>query len=283
MNHANALCKQCESLDFCNLLIGPYRCIAQRKYALACLNHEDTHLLCSTYPGPSSVCLSLRLFCAINKYYIYIYIKVLYPGSTQTVLNTLVWSIWYNWWSEIFRIHQHFIWQICFMGTGDLPPNPLKQALNYNTRTQIHITSVQSEQIPAKQHTHCSPRLDQLISLYSHVIPHERLILHVLLFIVLYWCDMYLCTSVVIQCLFQWIGRQVTCPHETDLSNKVLMYPGNFWSSIVYIYIIRDFQFTKHPVLNPFMKHQFTEYIYIIYIYILRSILTGDAICCSYL
>ena len=33
--------------------------------------------------------------------------------------------------------------QICFMGTGDLPPNPLKLALNYNTRTQIHITSVQ--------------------------------------------------------------------------------------------------------------------------------------------
>ena len=29
------------------------------------------------------------------------------------------------------------------MGTDDLPPNPLKQALNYNTRTQIHITSVQ--------------------------------------------------------------------------------------------------------------------------------------------
>ena len=29
------------------------------------------------------------------------------------------------------------------MGTDDLPPNPLKQALNYNTHTQIHITSVQ--------------------------------------------------------------------------------------------------------------------------------------------
>ena len=62
---------------------------------------------------------------------------------------------------------------------------------------------------------------------------YKILILHVLLFIVLYWCDMYLCTSIVIQCLFQWIGRQVTCPHETDLSNKVLIYPENFWSSIV--------------------------------------------------
>ena len=68
--------------------------------------------------------LALMRF-VVNYIYIYIYIYI------------------QNWWSEIFRIHQHFIWQICFMGTDDLPPNPLKQALNYNTRTQIHITSVQ--------------------------------------------------------------------------------------------------------------------------------------------
>ena len=115
------------------------------------------------------------------------------------------------------------------------------------------------EQIPAKQHTHCSPRLDQLISLYSHVIPHERLILHVLLFIVLYWCDMYLYTSVVIQCLFQWIGRQVTCPHETDLSNKVLMYPANFWSSIV--------SYAPHQRVEYCLSGTWIQHFYI-YIYI---------------
>ena len=27
------------------------------------------------------------------------------------------------------------------MGTDDLPPNPLKQALSYNTPTQIHVTN----------------------------------------------------------------------------------------------------------------------------------------------
>ena len=109
---------------------------------------------------------------------------------------------------------------------------PSRQS-NPQQKIRAHQPLQTYEQITAKQHTHCSPRLKQLISLYSHVIPHERLILHVLLFIVLYWCDMYLCTSIVIQCLFQWIGRQVICPHETDLSNKVLMYPENFWSSIV--------------------------------------------------
>ena len=53
-------------------------------------------------------------------------------------------------------------------------------------------------------------------------------ILHVLLLIVLYCCDIYLCRSIVTQCLFHWIGRQVICPHETDPSNKVLMYPEDF-------------------------------------------------------
>ena len=143
---------------------------------------------------------------------------------------------------------------------------PSRQS-NPQQKIRAHQPLQTYEQIPAKQHTHCSPRLDQLISLYSHVIPHERLILHVLLFIVLYWCDMYLCTSAVIQCLFQWIGRQVTCPHETDLSNKVLMYPENFWSSIV---SYAPHQRVEHCLSGTWIQ-QFYIYICIyIYIYIQR-------------
>ena len=105
---------------------------------------------------------------------------------------------------------------------------PSRQS-NPQQKIRAHQPLQTHEQIPAKKHIHCSPRLDHPISLYSHVIRNERLI-----------CtannsSTYLCTSIVIQCLFQWIGRQVMCPHEIDLLNKVLMYPEDFWSSVVFI------------------------------------------------
>ena len=96
-----------------------------------------------------------------------------------------------------------------------MQPLPAREILHYlpsrqsnpQQKIRAHQPLQTHEQIPAKQPIYCSPRLHQLISLYSHVIPHERLILHLLLLIVLYCCDMYLCRSIVTQCLFQWIGR----------------------------------------------------------------------------
>ena len=149
---------------------------------------------------------------------------------------------------------------IIFKPDKNMQPLPAREILHYlpsrqsnpQQKIRAHQPLQTHEQIPVKQSIYCSPRLDQLISLYNHVIHHERLILHVQLLIVLYCCDMYLCRSIVTQCLFEWIGKQVICPHETDLSNKVLMYPKDFWLSIV---SYAPYQRVEHFLSGTWIQH----------------------------
>ena len=93
------------------------------------------------------------------------------------------------------------------METGDLPPNPLKQALNYNTRTQVRV---------------------RVLLQYSYIST---------------------CTSIVIQCLFQYMTTSLyfqmepvfaALPHQRVLQQKYTFLVENVAATDVIDHIYQE-------------------------------------------